>query len=155
MKHEWPLPVQEQAQSSGLGLQSKHRSLLSHLSVCRAMSPLRLQFAKHAYSHLDPTVLVNVNEVGLSGQSIQTWERIHCVHPRDSSMTGVYYSRERADVCVCVLGGGWYELQMWNYWLACYANSMMYYSTLGNMCLLHRAVSYCTMSSRSLKMPIQ
>lgn len=62
---------------------------------------------------------------------------------------------QRVSRRVCVGGGSCYELQMWNYWIACYANSMMYYSTLGNMCLFHKARSYCTMSTRSLKMPIQ
>lgn len=75
------------------GVQSKCQRLPSQLSVCGAPCPLCFQFEKHAYFHLGPAALVNVNQVGLSDQSIQTWERIHSAHPRDSSMTRVYYTR--------------------------------------------------------------
>lgn len=75
------------------GVQSKCQRLPSQLSVCGAPCPLCFQFEKHAYFHLGPAALVNVNQVGLSDQSIQTWERIHSTHPRDSSMTRVYYTR--------------------------------------------------------------
>lgn len=37
-------------------------------------------------------------------------------------------------------GGSCHELQMWNYWLACRANSKTYYSTFGNMWQLHNRV---------------
>lgn len=75
------------------GVQSKCQRLPSQLSVCGAPCPLCFQFEKHAYFHLGLAALVNVNQVGLSDQSIQTWERIHSTHPRDSSMTRVYYTR--------------------------------------------------------------
>lgn len=109
LKHEstlclqWPLPLKEWAGKVAKsavfhGVQSKRQRLPSQLSVCGATCPLCFQFGKHAYFHLDPNALVNVNQVGLSSRSMQTWERIHSVHPRDSSMTGVYYTREWAGV---------------------------------------------------------
>lgn len=47
------------------GVQSKCQLRPSQLSVCGAPWPSCFQFEKHAYFHLGPAALVNVNQVGL------------------------------------------------------------------------------------------
>lgn len=95
--NKWPLKV---AESAFFTMFNPNVSVyLPSCLFAEQRVPWASNLGKPAYFHLDPNTLVNVNQVGLSGRSMQTWERIHSVPPRDSSMTRVYYSTGRAGVC--------------------------------------------------------
>lgn len=49
-----------------MSLKSKNQHFTLRLSICGRMCPLCLPFGKHAYFHLDPKAVVNVNQVGES-----------------------------------------------------------------------------------------
>lgn len=91
---------------------------LSQLSVWGATCPLCFSFGKHAYLDSEPDGAVNVNQIGRSADRWRCEKGFTVYTPGTHQWQPVYYSGEWAEV------GGSYELQM--YWLACYANSMMY-----------------------------